>query len=208
MARFARAIARAGLSLVMLTPMPGGAPGAAQATVGPPPTKVVHFVPAVPPSSPGVPGDCWTTSIAAGFRADAYRCRTGNAIHDPCFVVPHAARVVCDVDPRNAAGGQVLDLTAPLPAADGPPTADHLAWFFALADGTTCAPLTGTRREIDGTMEIYACRFGVAGEADAALGDLDATGPVWTIRLALLNKKVDPPTIKSLIVTAVATVWQ
>ena len=71
-----------------------------------------------------------------------------------------------------------------------------------------CPPLTGTRREIEGAIEVYGCRFGASGDADAVLGDVDSSGAVWTIQQVLLNKKVEPQTVKSLMVAAVRTVWQ
>jgi hypothetical protein len=116
--------------------------------------------------------------------------------------------LLCDVDPRVASSGTLVKRTPPAaPAADtrGPATR---AWFFELPDGTTCRPVTGDRREIAGLAEIYTCQFAEPGEADAVLGELDASTPVWTIQQVLINKKVEPPTIKSVLAAPVKTVWR
>lgn len=171
-------------------------------------TRIVRFTPPTSRPERVTHGDCPAASIAAGFRADALQCTAGNTIYDPCFLTARAGHVLCDVDPRESSSGMLL-ATTPAPAARaGTPAPDHLAWFFELTDGSTCRPLTGTRREIDGTREIYGCRFGSSGDADAVLGDLDAGTAVWTIQKVLLNKKVEPQTIKSLMVVPVKTVWQ
>jgi hypothetical protein len=184
-------------------------PLAAQQPGDPPaPTSVVHFTPPATLPDRVERGSCATTSLAAGYRADAFRCRTGNAIHDPCFSTSFAGHVLCDVDPRNPASGRLVALSAPLPPVVAASGAGARAWFFELSDGSTCQPLTGDRREIDGTIEVYACRFGSSGEADAVLGDLDSSAAVWTIQKVLLNKKVEPQTVKSLMVAPVKTVWQ
>jgi hypothetical protein len=93
------------------------------------------------------------------------------------------------------------------PATDRAGGRTH-AWLFELADGTLCRPLLDDRREIDGLTEIYSCKWMMASEADAVLGELDASAPVWTIQQVLLNKKVEPMTIKSLLTAPVKTVWQ
>ena len=99
--------------------------------------------------------------------------------------------------------------TAPAAAAPGAPTqARHHTWSFELTDGSMCQPLSKLGQVLDGAAELYSCRFGSAGEADAVLGDLDDSAPVWTIQKVLINKKVDPQTIKSLMIASVKTVWQ
>ena len=87
-------------------------------------------------------------------------------------------------------------------------TARQRALFFELADGTTCRPIAGPAREIEGLVELYTCKFGADGGADAVLGDLDASQVVWTIRKVLINKKTEPQTIKSFAMTPVKTVWE
>jgi hypothetical protein len=189
--------------LIASGPLAAQRPGDAPA-----PTRIIQFLP--PASLPDrvERGSCGTASIAAGYRGDAFRCQAGNAVHDPCFSTARPGHVLCDVDPRNPSSGTLLALTAPLPAIETPSGAGARAWFFELGDGSTCRPLTGTRREIDNTLEVYSCRFGPSGDADAVLGDLDDSAAVWTIQKVLLNKKVEPQTVKSLMVAPVKTVWQ
>jgi len=126
--------------------------------------------------------------------------------------------MLCDMDPRVRESGLRVTLgpadsrrsTTPTigpPAPPGDPPA-HVAWFFELTDGTTCRPLAAPGREVEGTRELYGCRYGSNGGADAVLGDLDATESIWTIRKVLINKKTEPQTVKSLTMAAVQTVWQ
>lgn len=86
-----------------------------------------------------VNGSCWIGSIAVQ-RADAFRCMSGNTIHDPCFV--SGTEVACPTDLlRNR--GTVMHLTAPLPASSGQAAADD-AWAFELESGGLCQIGTGT----------------------------------------------------------------
>jgi hypothetical protein len=170
-----------------------------------PPTRVVRFVPPAALPDRVKSGDC-QTSVAAGSRDDAFRCAVGDATYDPCFQTAKAGHVLCDVDPRDPSKG-VLVASSPV-ASPHARAAGHRAWFFELTDGTTCRPADGPPREADGLAEIYACKFALPGTADAVLGELDASTPVWTIQQVVLNKKVEPPTIKSLLTATVKTVWQ
>lgn len=169
------------------------------------PTRVVRFVPPAVLRDRAKVGECGA-SVAAAARTDAFRCVTSDVTYDPCFQTSKNG-ALCDVDPRDPSKG--LLVTSPL----GFPTnlarsAGHRAWFFELTDGTTCRPSDGTAREVDGLAEIYTCKFALPGQADAVLGELDSSTPVWTIQQVLLNKKVEPPTIKSLLTATVRTVWQ
>lgn len=174
----------------------------------PAPTRIIHFDP--PPASlpdRAQSADC-RPSVAAAFRADAFACTAGVKDYDPCFETRGPGVLLCGVDPRVASSGTLVKWTPPeSPPSDtrGPATR---AWFFELPDGTTCRPVTGDRREIAGLTEIYACQFAEPGEADAVLGELDASTPVWTVQQVLINKKVEPPTIKSLLAAPVKTVWR
>lgn len=102
-------------------------------------TKVVSFSAAAMKSTSTVTGYCWTASIASG-RSDAYRCMTGNAIHDPCFALD-GKTVACPVDPASNAGIRV-SLTKPLPQAGKQNT--HNPWMMQLAGNITCNIGTGT----------------------------------------------------------------
>jgi hypothetical protein len=86
-----------------------------------------------------VSGSCWTGSIAS-LRSDAYRCMTGNSIHDPCFSV-NAKSVACPTNvPANT--GIRISLRKPLPRAN--PNATPNAWMITLAGGSQCNMGTGT----------------------------------------------------------------
>ena len=185
----------------------------AQRTSSPTPaaTRVVKYVPpATLPARPAVDGTCQTDSTVAGYRPDAVRCLAGSQIYDPCFMTSRSDRVLCDVDPRDPTLGVVVNLTTalPQPAAAGARDFGNHAWFFELADGSTCQPLSSNRREVEGLLEVYACRFALPGEADAVLGDLAPGHPLWTIQQVLINKKIEPPTIKSTLIVPVKSVWQ
>ncbi len=53
------------------------------------PTEAIDYVAAPSDTSEVPPADCWTHSIAASARADAYRCHEvgGNVVYDPCFAL-------------------------------------------------------------------------------------------------------------------------
>lgn len=172
-----------------------------------PPTRVIRYAPPAVSPADAADGACAPSSIAAAYRHDAVRCTTGGATYDPCFPTTRAGYVVCNVDPRRDGSGRLIRVAPTRPAADesGGPSR---AWFVELADGSTCRPIAGLRREIEGETEVYACTFANPGEADAVLGDLDTSMAVWTIAKASLNKKVEPQTIKSVAVVAIKTAWQ
>ena len=155
------------------------------------PTSVVHF--AVPAHLPErtVNGSC-EPSRAAWFRDDAALCASGGKTYDPCFLTATSQQWLCVTDPRKP--DEVIRLLGPAPSTKSETArgAAHRAWFFELADGSTCRPLPTRGREVDGLTELYSCRFGTDGEADAVLGDFDTSQPVWTVRKVLINKKTDP----------------
>jgi hypothetical protein len=172
-----------------------------------PTREVVYSVPVTLPER-AVDGTCETGSRAAWFRKDALRCTAGRAAYDPCFVTGRQDRALCDIDPRDPLHGVVVLMTAkaqtPAESIDLGPS----AWFFELTDGTTCQPLATPGREVEGLAELYGCRYGSAGDADAVLGDLDTRLAVWTVQKVLLNKKTEPPTIKSVTNAAVRIAWR
>jgi hypothetical protein len=169
-------------------------------------TRVVRFVPIALPEH-GKPGEC-QASLAAAYRNDAFRCTADNTSYDPCFATAKTGYLLCDVDPRKASSGTLVLSTTPSPPPTDTNGARTRAWLFELTDGTLCRPLLDNRREVDGGPEIYSCKWAFPGEADAVLGELDSSTPVWTIHQVTLNKKVEPPTIKSLLTAPVKTVWQ
>jgi hypothetical protein len=114
-----------------------GAPAAAAGTVAAH-TAVVVFDAKTMHVSGHESGYCWVGSIASA-RSDAFRCMTGNSIHDPCFTLS-PQQVAC---PENATqnSGIVIALTKPLP----PPNQSKSVWRMQLQSGAECNVATGTR---------------------------------------------------------------
>jgi len=184
-----------------------------------PPTQVITYHPAAPLGAKTVSGSCWTNSIAAPYRADAWRCMVGNSISDPCFALSNSSsgpqQVVCDVDPLGitASSTFVITVTKPLPPPTVP-TSTHGAWgwFVALEDGTLCAPFTGTRPFAKtGEVATFACE-GPKPEESLLFGDFNAAGPTWTAEVGSLSAATGtgafPPAIVSSATVPVAAVWQ
>src|SRR5581483_8862131 len=84
---------------------------ASQGTQTQTPTKILAYVPPVFASGPPVEsGSCWTSSIAAPYRKDAWRCAVGNGISDPCFQVQNSSDLICGVNPKRSGSEFLLQL--------------------------------------------------------------------------------------------------
>ena len=164
------------------------------------PTQVNRFSPPASLPEHAQSGSCQSPSQVAAHRGDAFRCTVEKTTFDPCFATMKAGLVWCIADPRKPAAGTLVSFAPLTPSASGAPVAGTHVWFIELAEGSTCQPLVGIGREVEDLTELYTCRFGPLGDADAVLGDLDTSGAIWTIRKVLINKKVEPQTIKA--------VWQ
>lgn len=103
-------------------------------------------------------------------RSDAYRCLTGNQIHDPCFVTSDG--VVCDADPLTGAAGFLLDLVDPLPSGSAAP--GPAPWILQLGDGLVCRAAGGATTAVDGVRAAFNCT-----DATWILADL-RPGTVWS----------------------------
>ena len=136
-------------------------------------TKVVKYSAAAMIATGHVSGHCWTSSIASR-RSDAFRCMTGNEIHDPCFEVD-AKSVAC---PDEAAlnTGVVINLTKPLPPAQPSPPSPQ-AWAMVLESGAHCSRATGT---VDPGYPYYCT--GVRGQCAAP--DLSKVKQSYVVRCA------------------------
>ncbi len=86
-----------------------------------------------------VNGSCWTGSIAVQ-RTDAFRCMSGNTIHDPCFI--SGKKSVACPDDLLRDRGTAMNLTASLPG--NAQTGSDNVWAFQLASGALCRMGTGT----------------------------------------------------------------
>ena len=118
-------------------------------------TSVIRFEPQVP-SGDTREGSCWTESIAV-TRPGAWRCKVGNAISDPCFVVAgNPSQLVCDADPALKREGFVLKLTKPLPKPSSRQQKVE-PWVFRLADNSICEAMTGTLPAVNGQPARWSC---------------------------------------------------
>lgn len=182
-----------------------------------PATQVIAYTAEQPPSStPTESGSCWTGSIAAPFRADAWRCTVGNNISDPCFEIDGSTTtLLCNVNPTDPASTStfVLALTKPLPTPEVPPAGSapsDWAWLVQLADGTLCTPFTGTL-PITATGEAanYGCAPGPLGNDLMIFGGLDSSSSVWTAEVGTIAETSSSlPSIVSSTTVPVETVWQ
>lgn len=179
-------------------------------------TQIIAYIPAAPPSStPVLSGSCWTNSIAAPFRADAWRCTVGNSISDPCFQLPNSTSdLLCNVNPTiaNATSTFVLKLTKSLPAPDVPPglPPSNWGWLVQLADGTLCTPFTGTL-PITATGEAanYGCAPGPLGTDIMIFNGLNTSSSAWTAEIGTISETTsDLPALVSSSTVPVETVWQ
>jgi len=181
-------------------------------------TQIVNYAPGAPASStPVARGSCWTSSIAAPYRADAWRCAVGNGIQDPCFQIGGStSTLLCGMDPADpeATSSFVLSLTKPLPAPETISTsaAGNWAWLVKLQDGTICSPFEGTRPfDNAGDVAEYGCAPQTpGGSAWNIFGDLNSSSSVWTAKIGMLSASTStfPPPLVASSVVPVATVWQ
>jgi len=105
-------------------------------------------------------GSCFTNSITVSAKS-AYRCFAGNAILDPCFATPAAARVLaCYAAPWSKP--VLLTVAKSLPAASG---AIQVArpWAVELVGGLSCVVTNGTPTVLRGVALGYRCPDGWAG---------------------------------------------
>lgn len=178
-------------------------------------TQVIAYTPAISSSTPVQNGSCWTNSIAAPYREDAWRCAVGNGISDPCFQlpVPNLNSLVCGVNPHTPSSTFVLKLQKPLPVPESPSLAvpSNWAWLVELQDGTLCSPFTGTRPfAADGESASYGCAPGSFGNEILIFGDLNSSSSVWTAKIGTLAESTStaPPNITHAQQVNIKTVWQ
>jgi hypothetical protein len=183
------------------------------------PTQVVRYTPPISASSTTVAkGSCWTSSIAAPYRTDAWRCAVGNGIQDPCFQINGSTSTLfCGMDPADptATSSFVLSLTKSLPKASSssiPEIPSNWAWLVELEDGTICSPFTGTLPfAADQEVAEYGCAPKVSGgPAWDIFGDLNASSGVWTAKIGMFSASTStfPPAIIASSVVPIAEVWQ
>jgi hypothetical protein len=180
-----------------------------------PATQIIAYIPPTPASStPVLSGSCWTNSIAAPSRADAWRCAVGNGISDPCFEIPNSSSsLLCDVNPAvsNSTSTFVLKLTKALPRAQAVqniPAAEKV-WLIQLAGGRLCTPFEGTRPfTAAGDSANYDCAPGSLGNDVLIFGDLNTSSSVWTANIGTLSTPTSSlPTMVTSSTVPVTAVW-
>lgn len=194
----------------------GGVASPAQnASSSPQATEVVSYVPAATSSLRVVKGSCWTNSIAAPYRADAWRCAVGNGIQDPCFQIGGStSTLLCGMNPADPSATSTFELllTKPLPAPMNVPAApENWAWLVKLQNGEICAPFTGTMPfAAGGETAEYGCAPQYKGDDRLIFGGLNASTSVWAAEVGTLSASTStfPPPIVASSVVPVATVWQ
>jgi len=150
----------------------------ATSAAGPHTIAIRYAAPSVDTSA-AVDGNCWTSSIAAPARADAFRCMTGNVIHDPCFVAQDHGYVVCPGVPDDPKDDVVMkaDVTQ---VPNDRPTVAGAPWYFIATSGARCGVLTGTVPETSIGITPYGC--GDSGAAARAGCLPPAGGDPATVR--------------------------
>ncbi len=174
-------------------------------------TKIINYVPPAPrPGDAVTDGSCWTSSVAAPYRDDAWRCTVGNEIHDPCFQIPDNSKLRCNVSPGNSndAASIILSLTKPLPKPEGhlsPATAYDGAWLIELKGGVVCTPFTGTLPFSDkGDVASYGC------SDKRLIFGINADKKVWTAEVGSLGTpgKDAPPPLIGQTTVPIAAIWK
>ncbi len=182
-------------------------------------TQVVQYVAQMPigSSTPVEQGSCWTNSIAAPFRGDAWRCMVGNNISDPCFQIPGQQKLLCNVNPLDPASTStfVLALTKPLPQSQPvqglQPSGN--GWLIELQGGTLCTPFTGTLPIAEGGMAAsYACAPGPLGK-DVSIFTINSSSSVWTAEIGTItsapaNSTSGLPVVTNIANVPITEVWQ
>jgi hypothetical protein len=161
-----------------------------------PATQAIRYAPPATLPVEVRTGHCWTSSIAAPFRPDAWRCMIGNQIADPCFTARQPGHAICGMSPVVGEPGFDLKLTQPLPPPGTPPAArERRAWLIELADGTICTPFTGTMPQINGEPARYGCDK----KGAVLVGELVVDGQAWSATRAVATSRET---------VAVKRVWQ
>lgn len=178
-------------------------------------TIVTRYTPSVSDLPSAVEsGSCFSTSIAAPYRSDAWRCTVGNEIADPCFQVPDSQELLCRPDPISTTSPSTfaLELTKSLPKPLVPnvnPPANW-AWLVELSDGTICTPFTGTLPfSAQGDVAYYSCSSTVPDES-MIFNRLDSSTTPWTAKVGILSTSSNkyPPDLSSYSTTTIKAIWQ
>jgi hypothetical protein len=121
-------------------------------------------------------GSCFTASIAASGRTDAWRCGVGDEIRDPCFIDPGGSQVACP-DLPVLSTVELIHLNTPVDSS----LANHenvaaAPWMLQIRGGINCAFVTGATGVVAGQRLNYSCADG-----SSLYGTPDRSMPQWTI---------------------------
>jgi hypothetical protein len=121
-------------------------------------------------------GSCFTASIAASGRTDAWRCSVGDEIRDPCFIDPAGSQVACP-DLPVLSTVELIHLNTPI----DPSLANHEntaapPWMLQTRGGINCSFVTGATSVVAGQRLNYSCADG-----SSLYGTPDRSSPQWTI---------------------------
>jgi len=132
-------------------------------------------------------GSCSSGSLV-DRRADAWRCRSGGGVYDPCF--SDGAFVLCPDGTPDSHDALQVRLTKPLPRGRANPpggVTSTAPWVIVTAAGTYC-------------YRQPAATYQCAGAA-LVVGLPKRTGTTWTIGL------LPTSTSKHAVTTAIRSVW-
>lgn len=167
-------------------------------------TEVIVYQADPPPSGvTAEQADCFSESLAAVGRPDAWRCMVENTIYDPCFALDET-HLMCRPNPIVDDIGTYIEVTEPLTEGTATETPENeQVWLFVLADGTYCTPLTGTSMVVDDVRVNYSCSNG-----ESVLG-YPQEGEPWTAELGVPTPSPSgPPTLVDRHTVSIATVWR
>ena len=138
-------------------------------------------------------GFCWEGSIVTGQK-NAWRCKSGNAIHDPCFKHSGVRDLICMNAPWSKAV-QRLRLTRRLPGdGNSGVVIDDQPWGYKLLNGTRCVLGGGTANWVGNVPLPYACSRHRSGST------ANRNRPFWRVKIA-------PRSLDRLRVRRVAKAW-
>lgn len=122
-------------------------------------------------------GHCWTGSIGSQQR-NAWRCLSGNIIHDPCFKHAGVRDLICMRAPWSKTV-QRLRLTRRLPSDGNSGTIDRSQpWGYKLFNGTRCILGQGTANWVGSVALPYFCSRHHSGTGP------NRSHPIWRVRIA------------------------
>ena len=163
-------------------------------------------------------GSCWTSSIAAPFRADAWRCAVGNGIQDPCFQIGGStSTLLCGIDPQEchfvkdfrpfayeAASGCEREFRYRRPGPIGRGLSSFRTGRSVRRSPERCPSPQ------DGEVALYGCAPRYKGDDRMIFGNFDTSSEPWTAEVGTLSASTStfPPPMVASSVVPVATIWQ